>query len=46
LEDLDVELQGDVSTEVDISIPDWFSLDLETIYDKINPRTKQGTSEL
>jgi hypothetical protein len=46
LEAFDVVIQGDISTEVDISIPDWFSLNRETIYDKLNPRTKQGTSEL
>jgi hypothetical protein len=46
LEDFDVEVQGDTSAKADISVPDWFSLDLDTIYDTLNPRTKQGTSEL
>jgi hypothetical protein len=29
----------------DTPIPDWFALDLDLIYEQLNPRTKQGTSQ-
>jgi hypothetical protein len=30
----------------DASFPDWLTLDLEQIYDTLNPRTKHDISEL
>jgi len=31
--------------EEETPIPDWFNLDLESIYDKLNPRTKEGVAQ-
>jgi hypothetical protein len=32
--------------EEEAPIPDWFNLDLESIYDKLNPWTKEGVHKL
>lgn len=40
LEDFDVEVQGDTSAKADISVPDWFSLGLDTIYDTSPNKTR------
>ncbi len=42
--DCDIVLDGNMPSDNNIPIPDWFGLDLELIYDHLNPRTKQGLS--
>ncbi len=37
---------GDTTVADDALLPDWFCLESETIYDKLNPRSKAGTIEL
>ena len=33
---------GETACDDNTPIPDWFTLDIEEIYEKLNPRTKQG----
>ena len=42
--DCDVVLDGNMPSDDNTPIPDWFGLDLDLIYDHLNPRTKQGLS--
>ena len=42
LDDCIVRAMGESECEDNTPIPDWFSLDIEEIYEKLNPRTKQG----
>jgi hypothetical protein len=37
-------LNANIPSDDNIPIPDWFGLDLELIYDHLNPRAKQGTT--
>jgi hypothetical protein len=39
------QLDADIPSDDNISIPNWFELDLDVIYDHLNPRTKQGIAQ-
>ncbi len=39
------QLDADIPSDDNISIPNWCELDLELIYDHLNPRTKQGITQ-
>jgi hypothetical protein len=38
-------LDANIPSDDNILIPDWFGLDIELIYDHLNPRTKQGITQ-
>ncbi len=42
LEDCNIHAVGETACDDNTPIPDWFTLDIEEIYEKLNPRTKQG----